>query len=544
MEIHRAGSDRRRIGRLAKKNAFVSTADMGPQLVLERAVPEDEGRADDSREASAAKALGAELLGLARDRPLARTWRARKDGADVAVVVVAEDATPAERELFARMAEEIHSAGAELAGVLRVRAVAPSREAFLTDLWTTGSARDLSALTWSPRRRVEFVLATVRTLGALHARGIVHGCLCPANILLDDALVPVLAEVGSVPVHALAGRGADGVHYAAFAAPEVLRGEAADARSDVYSVGRVLEEAVKGDDPGAHPALKEIVRRCTAGEPSARYPGAGELGAALEAVAGELPDVDGAATVPAAPVLAPRPVPDRDRPARGEGLTAGPSSGRFAGIASLSAWRPSQAVGFAGIAAVVASIAASAMFGGFSGSVRTVLELALLVGTALATTLARPSEGGGATRALAMMTGLAMASAALMAVLDPLSLTYRLAAQRQLRGDESSRRASIAEIVRLGRDFRGLSLANLDLSGADLAGADLRGVDLSDANLAHAGLFAADVQGASFAGAALGGANLERVELQLASVGAATCDAETHLPQGWRCREQRVARSR
>jgi serine/threonine protein kinase len=118
--------------------------------------------------------------------------------------------------------------------------------------------------------------------------GIVHGCLCTGNVLLDDALQPIVAEAGSVPVHAAAERfGNDAQIYVAFAAPEVVKGEAATVRSDVYSLGRILEDTLKGDPPNAE--LEAIVRRCTAGLPSARYSEAGELASALEAVVGLLP---------------------------------------------------------------------------------------------------------------------------------------------------------------------------------------------------------------------------------------------------------------
>jgi uncharacterized protein YjbI with pentapeptide repeats len=136
-----------------------------------------------------------------------------------------------------------------------------------------------------------------------------------------------------------------------------------------------------------------------------------------------------------------------------------------------------------------------------------------------------------------------VATVALLVVIDPLDVTYRIAAQRHLGGDETSRSAAIGEIVRMGRAFRGLSLASQDLSGMDLAGADLRGVDLSNANLARTNLFGAEVQGASFDGAALGGATLDQVELPLANVGTATCDGATRLPHGWSCREGHVRHS-
>jgi serine/threonine-protein kinase len=527
---------------LAKKKIFVSTADMGPQLASAVSPPSD-AKGQVTREQRAAQALGVELLELARVRPLSRTWSATRGPAEpaeqaLAFVMVADEATAAERERFARMAEDVHAAGEALPGVLRVYAVDPSREAFLTDLWTTGSARDLSALKWSPRRRATFVLHVVRVLDALHGLGMVHGCLCAANVLLDDDLEPVVAEAGTVPVHELTTRASDTTLYTPFAAPEVMEGKAPDVRSDLYSAGRLLEEAVKGDEPSA--ALQDIIARCTAPDPAARYSSAAELATALEAVVGQLSDAE-APVAPSPPEVSPRverPATARERP--GPSVATAPSR---PSSEPKHAWQPPRLLGVVGVLLVVTSVAVSLLVGGSTDLLRDTMDVALVLGVALATTLARPAEDTSRNRGLALQVGLAAGAAAIVFVLQPLAVTDRIAAQRHMHGNDAARREAIAEIVRLGRDFRGFSLASLDLSGMDLAGADLRGVDLSHANLTHARLFGAQVQNANFDGAVLAGADLDQVELQLAGTGAATCDAETRLPRGWRCRDGRLARS-
>jgi serine/threonine protein kinase len=88
--------------------------------------------------------------------------------------------------------------------------------------------------------------------------------------------------------------------------PEQVRGETADARSDLFSVGCVLYEMVTGQAPFTRgtptetvaavlkdepppirvpvpPALVTTMRRCLEKEPARRFASAGELAAALRA---------------------------------------------------------------------------------------------------------------------------------------------------------------------------------------------------------------------------------------------------------------------
>jgi hypothetical protein len=251
-----------------------------------------------------ALALGVEALELVRGRPASQTYRARAarggpgsaraSGAnslpqskDLALVVIDRDATVAAREQFARVAEDLLAAGEAVTGVLRVYAVAASRDAFVADLWTTGTAADLSALRWSLRRRVDLVREVARSLDTLHGIGIVHGCVCPDNVLLDDDLRPVLCEVGLVSGPALT----EALPYASFVAPEVKGGEAPSARSDLFSIGRLLQEIAKGD---ATSEVTEIVRTCMA-PPTSRYASIAEVERALTRVVERLPEGDATA---------------------------------------------------------------------------------------------------------------------------------------------------------------------------------------------------------------------------------------------------------
>src|ERR1700683_280222 len=84
-------------------------------------------------------------------------------------------------------------------------------------------------------------------LAEAHAHDIVHRDLKPSNIMLtrhgvkvlDFGLAKVLTETGITVTHAVMGT-------PAYMSPEQTRGEAVDGRSDVFSLGCVLYQAVTG----------------------------------------------------------------------------------------------------------------------------------------------------------------------------------------------------------------------------------------------------------------------------------------------------------
>lgn len=165
------------------------------------------------------------------------------------------------------------------------------------------------------RYGVQIASALIRA----HDRGIVHRDLKAANIVVTaDGIVEVLdfglaKQIGSITADA-ATRSIVPSHDAsslsgtlAYMAPEILRGSAADHRSDLWSLGVVLYESVSGRLPFAGgtafeissailrevpgplaptvpPGLAAIILRCLAKEPAQRYQRAGEVQAALEAV--------------------------------------------------------------------------------------------------------------------------------------------------------------------------------------------------------------------------------------------------------------------
>src|SRR5205085_8831472 len=127
-------------------------------------------------------------------------------------------------------------------------------------------------------------------LADAHERGIVHRDLKPGNIMLTKSGVKVL-DFG------LASREGDdsltGSHMVmgtpAYMAPEQREGKPSDARTDIYSFGRVLYEMLTGARAAAErkslPSRppEQIVARCLETAPARRWQSATELVRALEA---------------------------------------------------------------------------------------------------------------------------------------------------------------------------------------------------------------------------------------------------------------------
>jgi Arc/MetJ-type ribon-helix-helix transcriptional regulator len=168
-----------------------------------------------------------------------------------------------------------------------------------------------------PREASRLISQIADGLDAAHAAGLVHRDVKPANILLDARLHPYLTDFGltkQIASQSSATRTGVWLGSVNYAAPEQIESGPVDARTDVYSLGCVLFEALTRQlpyardsemavmyakvheppllpreiDPRLPAEFDEVIRRALARRPDERYPSAGDLGrAALAAADGE-----------------------------------------------------------------------------------------------------------------------------------------------------------------------------------------------------------------------------------------------------------------
>jgi serine/threonine-protein kinase len=129
--------------------------------------------------------------------------------------------------------------------------------------------------------RVDVVLGLAQGLAAAHAAGIVHRDIKPTNVLVANGQ----ARVTDFGLASLGGVGTRAIGTSGYAAPEVIAGGVADARSDQYSFAvtawRTLFDAWPPDS-GSGPIAK-VLTRALAEDPAARWPAMSDVVLALRA---------------------------------------------------------------------------------------------------------------------------------------------------------------------------------------------------------------------------------------------------------------------
>lgn len=179
----------------------------------------------------------------------------------------------------------------------------------------------------SQRKALDLGLQVVRGLAAAHEKGVVHRDIKPDNIFItNDGRVKIL-DFGLAKLSAETFNGESQTEVATrkvktdpgtvmgtigYMSPEQLRGQNADARSDIFSFGAVFYEMLSGtrafyrnstaetisailkEDPPdlsttnkmVSPLLERVINRCLEKNPEQRFQSTRDLGFAIEALSG------------------------------------------------------------------------------------------------------------------------------------------------------------------------------------------------------------------------------------------------------------------
>jgi serine/threonine-protein kinase len=101
-----------------------------------------------------------------------------------------------------------------------------------------------------------------------HASGVVHRDIKPANLMLQADGTTKVMDFGLARIESSTLTAAGEIlGSAAYMAPEVVLGQAADARSDLFSLGVVAYELITGLRPFAGPTVSSIIHHVVRSEP-------------------------------------------------------------------------------------------------------------------------------------------------------------------------------------------------------------------------------------------------------------------------------------
>lgn len=175
-----------------------------------------------------------------------------------------------------------------------------------------------------------------RGLAAIHAEGLVHRDVTPANVLVEPSGHARLIDFGMLAPAPAHSRGGEGTPL--YMAPEALRAEPVDARADLYSLGAILYRLASGRAPFEERGPDQLLAAALSEHP--------------EPLAARAPQVSQALSALVMKLLAKEPA-DRPESARdvahqlarlaGEGTPWIPGDGSFAPQVAWAEWEASGA---------------------------------------------------------------------------------------------------------------------------------------------------------------------------------------------------------
>jgi serine/threonine protein kinase len=176
-------------------------------------------------------------------------------------------------------------------------------------------------------RTIDILSQICSGLDYAHANGVVHRDIKPANIMLTRSGVVKIMDFGIAKAGAHLTTGGDVLGTPNYISPEMVKGDAVDGRSDLFSVAVLLHEMLLGERPftapnistiiykivneppspdletKVHPAVAAIMRKALSKHPSDRYQTGADLVGAMKSYQALLTQPIPTMVVPGTPIL-------------------------------------------------------------------------------------------------------------------------------------------------------------------------------------------------------------------------------------------------